>query len=473
MRAKFTVDECRHYLFTPRDLTRWVQGLLRYSGRQENLLDILAYEANRIFRDRLVDAEAEQKLESVVNSLWRSQWKHTLALSDVFYSTLAAGGMAPKAAGGRSHAEAKGDHDGGKEEAAPPGDHMTDPELVRVSLSDLKTIVTQGLVYYEREEKELNMLLFPEILSNVARVDRVLSRSGGQLLLVGRSGVGKKTVAVLISYMLRYRFHTPAITRGYGLANFFVDLKTVIQAAGIEGEKVVLYIEDRQMANGAVLETLNSLLSAGEVPGLYTHEELESLLGPLRERAMEDGTYRTVYDFFLSRVRKNLHVILSMDATNPTFLVRCESNPAIYTRCDIIWLDEWRRVSMRAIPRMIEGVRALLEAVGKPPGPSENSKSRDSKYDDDDDGKYDLMAGNKAEGKEKGGGAPGGGDDALDSYVDTVVGIHEACKEAVAASPREYMSFLQTWCRLHDEKKDSLNVDLGHLKAGLDKLQDT
>lgn len=115
-------------------------------------------------------------------------------------------------------------------------------------------------MYYEREEKELNMLLFPEILNNVARIDRVLSKAGGQLLLVGRSGVGKKTASLLVAYMLRYRFVSPAITRNYGLTQFNADLKTVVQAAGIDGEDVVLYIEDRQMLSNAVLETLNSLL---------------------------------------------------------------------------------------------------------------------------------------------------------------------------------------------------------------------
>jgi dynein heavy chain 2 len=38
---------------------------------------------------------------------------------------------------------------------------------------------------------------------------------------------------------------------------------------------------------------VNSLLSSGEVPGLYTHEELEPLLAPLKEKAMEAGTFRT------------------------------------------------------------------------------------------------------------------------------------------------------------------------------------
>jgi dynein heavy chain 2 len=39
-----------------------------------------------------------------------------------------------------------------------------------------------------------------------------------------------------------------------------------------------LFIEDHQLLDGEFLEYLNSLISAGEVPGLYTPEELEPLL---------------------------------------------------------------------------------------------------------------------------------------------------------------------------------------------------
>jgi len=428
---------------------------VRYDGRAENLLDVLAYEANRIFRDRLVDSEAEQKMDSILNALLRSQWKHNAALADVLYTTLASGVIA--VGGNKASApREEGKHEEGKDYNEGAAVVHVDPILGRISIEDFKTIVMQGLMYYEREEKELNMLPFAEILNNIARVDRVLSQGGGQLLLVGRSGCGKKTAALLVSYMLRYKFHSPAVTRGFGLVQFYAYLKTVIQAAGVEGEHTVLYIEDRQMVNSAMLQTLNSLLSAGEVPGLYTHEELESMLSPLKEKCMEDGTHRTVYDFFVSRVRRYLHIILGMDATNPTFLVRCESNPAIYTRCEIVWLGEWRRQSLRAIPRMIEGVKELLESQSGDGNRDEGGCKGD---DDRDDGKYNERAG-ESKGQVK--------DEEL---IEMVVGIHEACNEAVAATPREYISFLHNWRRLYDEKKDGLNTELGHLKAGLSKLE--
>ena len=58
---------------------------------------------------------------------------------------------------------------------------------------------------------------------------------------------------------------------------------------------------------------MNSLISGGEVPGLYTPEDLDQLLSGLTEEMQADGNHSSLYAFFVARVRKNLHVVLSMD----------------------------------------------------------------------------------------------------------------------------------------------------------------
>jgi len=60
------------------------------------------------------------------------------------------------------------------------------------------------------------------------------------------------------------------------------------------------------------LEYVNSLLSAGEIAGLFQPKELEPMLAPLKESFSKYGmgTYRTLYDYFVSRVRANLHIAL-------------------------------------------------------------------------------------------------------------------------------------------------------------------
>ena len=68
------------------------------------------------------------------------------------------------------------------------------------------------------------------------------------------------------------------MSRAYGMKEFKRDLKQVLSASGIEGTRTCLFIEDHQLPQPEFLEYLNSLISAGEVPGLYTPEELEPLL---------------------------------------------------------------------------------------------------------------------------------------------------------------------------------------------------
>ena len=86
---------------------------------------------------------------------------------------------------------------------------------------------------------------------------------------------------------------------------------------------------------------INSLLSSGEIPGLYSPEELEPFLAPLREKASNEGYSGNLISFFAQCVRKNLHIILVMDSSSSEFRERCESNPAIFKKCAIQWMEHW------------------------------------------------------------------------------------------------------------------------------------
>lgn len=109
--------------------------------------------------------------------------------------------------------------------------------------------------------------------------------------------------------------------------------------AGLEGQQVILLLEDYQFVHPAFLEMVNSLLSSGaysvcllktenffqsalmlgnkaiffffcvgkqacvgsisgEVPGLYSPEELEPLLSPLKDAASQDGFTGPLYNYF-------------------------------------------------------------------------------------------------------------------------------------------------------------------------------
>ena len=63
--------------------------------------------------------------------------------------------------------------------------------------------------------------------------------------------------------------------------------------------------------------------------------------------------HRSLFDFFVSRVQRYLHVALCMDPANPNFLLRCESNPALYMRCSMLWMGSWEEQSMEQLPSKV------------------------------------------------------------------------------------------------------------------------
>ena len=66
--------------------------------------------------------------------------------------------------------------------------------------------------------------------------------------------------------------------RSYSNKEFRRDLKIVLNEVGVEGKKYILFVEDHHLLEPSFLEVINSLISAGEAPGLYTSEEIDPML---------------------------------------------------------------------------------------------------------------------------------------------------------------------------------------------------
>ncbi|KAL8191062.1 UNVERIFIED_CONTAM: Cytoplasmic dynein 2 heavy chain 1, partial [Gekko kuhli] len=424
VRAKFTVDDHSHYLFTPCILTQWVLGLFRYDltgGASTNTLDtvleIVAYEARRLFRDKIVGAKKLHVFDNILMKVFQGDWGSDVLdnMADSYYVTW----------GARNELGA----------VMAPGQTLPSHgrPLGKLNSADLKDVIKKGIIHYGRDNQEIEILLFPEVLDYVSRVDRVLSFPGGSLLLAGHSGVGRRTVTSLVSHMHGSLLITPKISRGYEMKHFKNDLKHVMQLAGIEAQHVVLLLEDYQFVHPTFLEMINSLLSSGEVPGLYTIEELEPLLSPLKDQASQDGFTGPVFNYFTYRIQQNLHVVLIMDSTNLNFTINCESNPALHKKCQVLWMESWSESSMKKIPEML-----FTEADEKA---AKTSKEHKKKHSGDPD------------------------------FLKSFLMIHESCK-TYGATPRRYMTFLHMYCAIHNSKRSELIKRQSHLQAGVAKLNE-
>lgn len=72
---------------------------------------------------------------------------------------------------------------------------------------------------------------------------------------------------------------------------------------------------------------MNNVLASGEVSNLFARDELEDITQDLipalkRQHPRRSPTPENLYDFFLSRVRNNLHVVLCFSPVGEKFRTR-------------------------------------------------------------------------------------------------------------------------------------------------------
>ncbi|XP_046395709.1 cytoplasmic dynein 2 heavy chain 1 [Ischnura elegans] len=335
----FSTVEHNHYVFSPVDITRWCLALKRYhlmekdfTSSMDPILEVLIFEASCIFRDKLVAKDDREKYDGIIAGVLKEYWSNPNLLNNlkgIYYITAG---------------QTLNSHSGHKSRVLSDG-----LQLEKINSNDWLEFIKKAISQYERENHPLDLLLIPELMEGVAKAERVLSIPGGSLILAGRCGFGRKSAVKLVATCLGSRLFFP----GSGLRRFSKDLKQTMQLAGIEGEQVYVILEDYHLEDLVALDMVNSLLSCGEVPGLYTAEEFESIVSPLKELANNDDYPGSVSSYFTERVRSNLHVILIMDITDPGFVRKLDNNPALVRQCSMQWLDAWSEISMASIPRMM------------------------------------------------------------------------------------------------------------------------
>lgn len=66
------------------------------------------------------------------------------------------------------------------------------------------------------------------------------------------------------------------------------SMKAAVQAAGIDGEPTLLLLEEHNMRENGLAILASAIVSRGELPGLFTAEELDGLIAPLADVARRE-----------------------------------------------------------------------------------------------------------------------------------------------------------------------------------------
>ena len=93
------------------------------------------------------------------------------------------------------------------------------------------------------------------------------------------------------------------------------DLKYLYKVAGRQGEGIAFIFTDQEIKEEGFLEYLNNLLSSGEISNLFARDEIDEICGELipvmkKEFPRRPPTGENLYNYFLTRAKHNLHVVL-------------------------------------------------------------------------------------------------------------------------------------------------------------------
>ena len=155
-----------------------------------------------------------------------------------------------------------------------------------------------------------------------------------------------------------------------------------------------------------------------------------------------------LYKNFVRNVQRNLHVVFTMNPSNPDFSNRGASSPALFNRCVIDWFGEWSN----------EGLWQVAKEFTLTIDPSEASFTKQI-YKDSIEARHEMI-------------------------VNTIVYIHNtvrdinkklarSAKKFNYITPRDFLDFIRHFVRLHAEKKEQLEEQQYHLNVGLNKLKET
>lgn len=429
---RFTPKIQPHYVYSPRELTRWVRGV--YEAIRpletlsiEGLIRIWAHEALRLFQDRLV-AEDERQ--------WTDEAVRRIALD--YFPTI----DESKALGGPILFS-----------------NWLSKNYVPVDREQLRDFVKARLKTFCEEEVDVPLILFNDVLEHVLRIDRVFRQPQGHLILIGVSGSGKTTLSRFVAWMNGLKVFQIKVHGKYSAEDFDDDLREVLRRCGCKGEKICFIMDESNVLDSGFLERMNTLLANAEVPGLFEGDEFASLMTACKEGAQRQGllldSQEELYKWFTQQIVKNLHVVFTMNPPEDGLSSKAATSPALFNRCVLNWFGDW---SDQALFQVADELTHSID-LDKP----------------------NFTAPDTIPVAYRGLNLP---PSHRETIVNSMVYIHYSLQRFNAKlqkqqgkitflTPRHFLDFVAQYVKLYNEKREDLEEQQRHLNVGLDKLRDT
>ena len=238
------------------------------------------------------------------------------------------------------------------------GDFMTKDHEHRIyeeidDTNRLKCTVEEYLDNYNLENKQpMILVIFSDAFEHVARIARILRQPQGNALLLGVGGSGRASLTKLASFIVGYNLNQVEIVKGYTLVDWKEDIKKILMLAGIMDKPITFLFSDVQITNERMLEDINNILNSGDVPNLYSAEDLEIITNTCRTDCHKKKIIPSkinIFSQYIIRVKRNIHLCLAMNPVGDAFRNRLRNFPSLVNCSTIDWFTNWPAEALQSV----------------------------------------------------------------------------------------------------------------------------
>ncbi|MBN3282111.1 DYH17 protein, partial [Polyodon spathula] len=333
-----------HYVFNLRDLSNIFQGLLFSSAEcvktNIDMIRLWLHETDRVYGDKLINDKDKELFAKIQVDICRKTFEdmdeNAVFAKPNVYSHFACGTGEPK-------------------------------YFPLSSWKALNKLLTEALDSYNEVNAAMNLVLFEDAMSHICRINRILESPRGNALLVGVGGSGKQSLSRLAAAISSLEVSQITLRKGYTIADLKLDLAALYIKAGVKNCGMVFLMTDSQVAEEQFLVLINDLLASGEIPGLFPDDEVENIIGSMRNEVKGVGlqdTRENCWKFFIDKVRRQLKVVLCFSPVGSTLRVRARKFPAVVNCTAIDWFHEWPEEALVSVSaRFLQDSEGILPEV--------------------------------------------------------------------------------------------------------------
>ncbi|KAL7443397.1 hypothetical protein ACHAXH_005661 [Discostella pseudostelligera] len=329
--AKFLPSAMRFmYNWNMRELTNIFQGTCLAKGeyylKPPMLARLFTHECHRVYADRLVTEAEVEVFTDVFNEIVTSSLVGpSIAAEDLFEPNNVFTNFATSS----------------------DGSYLPIP-----SMEKLKAVIDSKLVEYNECNAIMELVLFKQAILHIVRIHRIIQNPGGNAMLVGVGGSGKQSLCRLAAFISGYEVRQISVTSGYGVEDLKDELRSIYRTAGVRGNPIVFLMTDTQIVNEKFLVYINGILTSGWIPDLFPKEDLDIILGSIANEAKTFGVLDNTesrINFFVSKVKRNLHMVLAFSPVGDTFRVRARRFPGLVNNTVIDQFHPWPRDALVSV----------------------------------------------------------------------------------------------------------------------------